>query len=387
MNMSTQIDFIENLLFAEEDTSLDFKRDQYAFENASKEEKSELLKDILAFVNAFRRTDAYILIGIDENRIGRNSVVGITSHLDDAKLQQFVNSKTQMPVTFSYREVSHDNSSIGIIHIPIQARPIYAKSNYGIVQKEVVYIRRGSSTDIAKPEDIMRMGSPNIEAEWQPNLKLNLVDRFTGKAYENPITLSDSTWYELPPINNIPDYFSQGRQTLGITQINIFDPWENRNYYRQLATYLQTKSCFRVSLELENISGAVALDTNLEIEFIDPNRDCEFIGSDDLPKQPERSNMTRLSDLADGGISPSDVLARREGTVWKVECQFGKVQPRSKVRLENDLLIGCRAAKSIEIQGTIYGDNIVSPITVRFSMNFLSGSRQISIQDIIKIAK
>lgn len=385
--MSTQFDFIENLLFEEESTSLDFKRDQYAFENASKEEKSELLKDILAFVNSFRRSDAYILIGIEENRIGRNSVVGITNHLDDAKLQQFVNSKTQMPVTFSYREINHDNADIGVIHIPIQARPIYAKSNYGIVQKEVVYIRRGSSTDIAKPEDIMCMGSPNIEAAWQPNLKLNLVDRVTGKAYEDPITLSDSTWYELPPNNSIPDYLSQGRETLGITQFRISDPWENRDYYRELATYLQTAACFRVSLELENISGAVALDTNLGIEFIDPNRDCEFFGSDDLPKQPKRSNMTRLSDLAAGAISPSDVSARREGTVWRVECQFGKVQPRSKVRLENDLLIGCRSAKGIEIQGTIYGDNIISPITVGFSMNFLSGSRQFSIQDIINLAK
>ena len=64
--MSIRSDFIEGLLFADEDASLDFKREQYAFERADKESKSELLKDVLAFVNAFRRADAYILIGVEE---------------------------------------------------------------------------------------------------------------------------------------------------------------------------------------------------------------------------------------------------------------------------------------------------------------------------------
>ena len=100
--MTAQSDFIEELLFAEEDASLDFKRQQYVFEGADRVTKSELLKDILAFVNAFRRTDAYILIGVEENRAGRSKVVGVQEQLDDAKLQQFVNSKTQLPVTFAY---------------------------------------------------------------------------------------------------------------------------------------------------------------------------------------------------------------------------------------------------------------------------------------------
>ena len=71
------------LLFAEEDASLDFKREQYAFEGAGKDSKSELLKDILAFVNAFRRADAYILIGVEEIRGKRSTLVGVQEQLDD----------------------------------------------------------------------------------------------------------------------------------------------------------------------------------------------------------------------------------------------------------------------------------------------------------------
>ena len=65
-----------------------------------KETKSELLKDILAFANAARQITAHILIGVEEDAMGWGKVVGVTKHLDDAKLQQFVNGKTNRPVEF-----------------------------------------------------------------------------------------------------------------------------------------------------------------------------------------------------------------------------------------------------------------------------------------------
>jgi len=45
------------------------------------------LKDILAFANAWRRTDAYILIGVKENKGGRAEIVGIHEDIDDAQLR------------------------------------------------------------------------------------------------------------------------------------------------------------------------------------------------------------------------------------------------------------------------------------------------------------
>ena len=43
---------MEELLNEDESATLDFKRDQYPFDNATDEQKGELLKDILAFANA-----------------------------------------------------------------------------------------------------------------------------------------------------------------------------------------------------------------------------------------------------------------------------------------------------------------------------------------------
>jgi len=153
---------VQSLLFEEESTTLDFKRDQYKFVGGSDGDKSELLKDILAFANAWRRTDAYILIGVDELKGKEKSVIGIDEFLDDAQLQQFVNSKTQKPLSFSYQNQVYHGTSIAIIHIPVQERPFYISKDYGKLKKNVVYIRRGSSTDGATPDEIatMRLSHP-----------------------------------------------------------------------------------------------------------------------------------------------------------------------------------------------------------------------------------
>jgi hypothetical protein len=52
----------EQLLNEEEGTTLDFKKEKYRFVKASDEDKAELVKDILGFANAWRRSEAYILI-------------------------------------------------------------------------------------------------------------------------------------------------------------------------------------------------------------------------------------------------------------------------------------------------------------------------------------
>jgi predicted HTH transcriptional regulator len=72
---------MEELLHEEETETLDFKRDQYLFVGASDDAKSEIVKDVLAFANAWRRTDAYILIGVQEVKGGRSIVHGVTHHL------------------------------------------------------------------------------------------------------------------------------------------------------------------------------------------------------------------------------------------------------------------------------------------------------------------
>src|SRR6202035_5284177 len=74
---TVDLQLLESLLYQEESEALDFKVQQYPFSGANDDEKSELLKDILAFANAWRQTDAHILIGVQEVRGGRSIVHGI----------------------------------------------------------------------------------------------------------------------------------------------------------------------------------------------------------------------------------------------------------------------------------------------------------------------
>jgi predicted HTH transcriptional regulator len=146
-------DQFEKLLYEEENNTLDFKKSQYLFSRASDEQKSELLKDILGFANAWRRATAYILIGVEEVQGGRGNIIGISpnDHLQDHALQQFVNNLTNHPVRFQYEAFCFDGKQIGIISIEEQTRPVYLKRDYGKLKKNEVYVRRGSSTDPTKP--------------------------------------------------------------------------------------------------------------------------------------------------------------------------------------------------------------------------------------------
>jgi hypothetical protein len=157
---------VENLLWEDESSELDFKSAQYPFAGASDDDKSEILKDLLAFGNAWRRTEAYILIGVEEVRGARSIPRGISDHLGESHIQQLVNSKTNRPLSFSYKIVEIDGASVGVLRVPVQDRPIYATKTYGRVKADTVYIRRGSSTDIAKPDEIARMtGGAAVAAE------------------------------------------------------------------------------------------------------------------------------------------------------------------------------------------------------------------------------
>jgi len=160
---------------------IDFKRDNYRFRNASEEEKSELLKDILALANAWKATDGYIIIGVEENNGKATKIRGIIPELNDNDVQQFVNSKTNRPVAFAVEHAEHADAQLTIIRIlQKQHRPIFLNNRDGRLEKNVAYIRYGSSTDEASPDEIAEMAKQELAAS-SPNVKLRF--QITVDAY------------------------------------------------------------------------------------------------------------------------------------------------------------------------------------------------------------
>ena len=172
-----------------EGPALDFKQGQYRFNKASKSDKSELLKDILAFANTPRYRTAYILIGVAETNGRQSEIIGVEEHLDDANLHQFVNSKTNRPAEFTYQVFPARDKEIGVISIPIQTGPIYVTRNYGRVVANTVYMRDGSSTRPASPEEIaeVRRSNPPRLIEWS----INRLRTLAKNAVVNTVTVQD----------------------------------------------------------------------------------------------------------------------------------------------------------------------------------------------------
>ena len=54
-----------------------------------------------------------------------------------------------------------DHVQLGVILIPLQERPIVLQKDFGRLNKNAVYIRRGSSTAVADPDEVskLRIGS------------------------------------------------------------------------------------------------------------------------------------------------------------------------------------------------------------------------------------
>ncbi len=175
-HMASLTDTIEALLWEDESTTLDFKQTQYPFATATDDQKSEIIKDILAFANAFRR--------------------------DDASLQQLVNTKTSRTVEFSYHALTIDGQQLGAIRIPRQQRPTYLKKSYGKLQAQTVYLRHGSSTSTATPEEIARMGTDQQPSDqrYDPEITALQTIHHYARFYERIIRLWEN-------ISRIPEHY------------------------------------------------------------------------------------------------------------------------------------------------------------------------------------
>ena len=259
--MALDAQLLEGLLYEAEGTSLDFKSAQYPFEQATDIEKSELLKDILAFANSWRRDTAYILIGVEECKGGRSNVVGVAEHLDDAKIHQFVNGKTQRPVEFSYQVIPIDGTTIGAIEIPLQERPTYLKKQYGKLREHEVPIRDGSSTRAATPNEIAKMGADEITG-GTPLLSLQWANLTEHTVLSSPHTIRSVI---LEPQFH-PETFTRPRHhLLGA------DLLSNPDYSREVIAYSAKRALLTtLGFQLENRSGVVGLGTIAQDHVIPP---------------------------------------------------------------------------------------------------------------------
>ncbi|HVS37270.1 MAG TPA: ATP-binding protein [Gemmataceae bacterium] len=374
----------ERLLYEEESTTLDFKRDQYPFVKASDDEKSELLKDILGFANAWRRSEAYILIGVEDVRGGRGNVVGIrhSDHLDDHSLQQFVNNLINRPLLFHYQAFGIEGKQVGIIRVEQQVRPVYLKRDYGKLQKEKVYVRRGSSTDPTKPaslDEVARMGHGSAAEQAELTVEFAAVGRDdsmgTSVAFQ-------TEFCETPPREDIPDY-GLGRRYAMLETSSLYHT--NSGYYRQLAEYEFMKRLFLPMRVVVHNTGSVAA-TGVRVELATPAaQEISLFYPSDMPDRPRSREFSflgpALRSIRPARREPGDVTIRKNQDRIRVEVECETLQPGRKV-WSDVFYVGRATTGVVEFAGWVFAENLPQPKEFILSAAFTLSRTRLSVQDL-----
>ena len=382
----------ERLLYEEESTTLDFKKEQYRFVKALEEEKSELLKDILGFANSWRRSEAYILIGVEDVRGGRGIVAGIltTDHLDDHSLQQFVNNLTQRPVRFHYEAFGFEGKQVGIIRVEEQARPLYLKKDYGKLKKNEVYVRRGSSTDPTKPaslDEVAQMGHGSGQQSAELVVEFAEVER--DDALGTHISL-DAEYCEMPPLESIPDHvFLRPLHPLGIKV--MVDPIYlgkrlNKDYLRELSIYEFVRRLFRpVRLVVKNVGQVAANNVRTELT-VPTNIGVKLAGPSDFPDAPKQ-HAKAYADVTLKKIRPAfrreagEVSIGENGERFRVVIDCGSLQPGRRV-WSDVFYIGKRVSGELQVGGEVFAENLPQPKDFNLVVSVNVADRQMTVTEL-----
>lgn len=149
---------IDELIRKGEGRKCDFKREFYKLPH----DKGELAKDLMAFANSTKQNepDSIILVGYKN---GKFFNVDDSSIIDEAAIQQQIDSLVEPPLVFSVEKIYHTEGentySLAIIRIPPSSRKphVVAKDLNPSLHEGQCYIRRGSSTAKAKRVEIAEM--------------------------------------------------------------------------------------------------------------------------------------------------------------------------------------------------------------------------------------
>jgi hypothetical protein len=393
----------ERLLYEEESTTLDFKKEQYRFSKASEDEKSELLKDILGFANAWRRSEAYILIGVEDVRGGRGNVTGIaaTDHLDDHSLQQFVNNLTNRAVRFHYEAFGFESKQVGIIRIEDQTRPLYLKKDFGKLKKGEVYVRRGSSTDPTKPanpDEIALMGSGLGTAAKEASLVVEFADPDREHALGAQVQWS-AECCGMPNSTDIPtleDETAQIRLPGGgainaqsIMSTSLYNRI-NSDYYHEIANYIFFKKLFRKTrLVVMNVGEVPATDVRLEISL--PNaQGIVILDGSEIPDAPKRRQnisvappFNKLKPRPAIG-HPGDVDIEQNDDRTKVEIECGSLQPGRKVWTDT-FFIGIERSGEFKLTGYLLAANLPQPQAFALSIDAAINQTKMTVDELLSL--
>lgn len=167
---------LEELLSRSEYEKLDFKLDF----NIDKEySKREFVKDVTAIANS-KGGRGYIIFGVEDKK---KEIVGVTANkLEEERIQQLICGRCDPPVPIRFEEIFYKDKKLFVLTIfKSSQRP------HQILQTGTFYIRRGSTTDVARRYEVASMlqenGILSYETTILPNAYIDDLDFTLIKKY------------------------------------------------------------------------------------------------------------------------------------------------------------------------------------------------------------
>jgi hypothetical protein len=269
-------------------------------------------------------------------------------------------------VRFHYRAFCYEGKQVGIFVLDDgQERPIHLTRNYGKLEKDKVYVRRGSSTDPsrpASPSEIARMGAarPLHRAE----LLVEFAEVHRDDAIGARVRLK-CEFCNVPERKDIPKLRDPHEHPFGLR--TDFMRSHNANYYRELAEYeLMTRLCRAVRLTVKNIGEAAA--NNVRVELVVPAR-SGLLPTLDMPERPEKEEILEAR-IPRGSRSvhrrdPGEVDVDQNEDRFRIEVDCKDLQPGRQV-WSDTFYIGAGHSGDYPIQGQIFADNL--PVPQQFTL-------------------
>jgi len=160
---------LERLLKREEGPKLDFK----ATLNLSTEsEKKELTKDVIAMANSIGGR-GYIIFGVEDKT---KKIIGITPpDYKEEQVQQIIYNRCDPPIPISLDFIDYEGKTLAVL-------TVYKSHHkpHQMIQNGAFYIRRGSTTDIARRNELANIfqeqGLLNYETVVLKNVPMSEID-------------------------------------------------------------------------------------------------------------------------------------------------------------------------------------------------------------------
>lgn len=167
---------LKQLLKMEEGPKLDFKA---KLSLATESEKRELAKDVTAIANS-RGGRGYIVFGVEDKT---KRICGIDSQdFEEERIQQIIYNRCDPPVSISVDFAALEDKTVAVI-------TVYKSNNkpHQIIQNGAFYIRRGSTTDMARRSEIASLFQENglmsyetvvLKGVGKDELDMNMIKKF-----------------------------------------------------------------------------------------------------------------------------------------------------------------------------------------------------------------